>query len=184
MGCGNKLVLETGWADIPAEVRGAQVSLELPPPESGPSYPRLDDRQTPRRPCLLNVGVPHLVIVSDELGDLDLAKIAPPLRSHPALGPEGANVDFYAIADDGAVRVRTWERGVEGETLSCGSGMVAVALVVMADNAVKRVEIAPLSGDRLVVDARGVPPMSATRLTGPTRFVATVDPSEELLRDL
>jgi diaminopimelate epimerase len=184
LGCRKRLVVETGWADIPAEVDGAQVSLEIPPPESGLQFPEIDGDDTVRGPCLLKIGVPHLVAATHGLRDLDLGKIAPPLRSHPVLDPDGANVDFYSIVDDGTVMVRTWERGVEGETLSCGSGMVAVSLVVMANNVVKRVELVPLSGDRLVVEALGEPPVCATRFTGPAHFVAAVDPSEELLRDL
>jgi diaminopimelate epimerase len=129
----------------------------------------------------MEVGVPHLVVAATGLGGIDLQTVAPPLRSHPALGPEGANVDFYEVTDDGAVTLRTWERGVEGETLSCGSGMVAVALVVMADRGSDRVELAPRSGDRLVVEALGEPPACATRVTGPTRIVAAIEPSEEIL---
>lgn len=184
LGCGRRLVVETGWADIMAEVNGTEVSIELPSPESKPRYPAVTGSGVGRGPCLLTLGVPHLVVDVQGLRDLDLGTIAPPLRSHPALGPEGANVDWYEIAADGTVHVRTWERGVEGETLSCGSGMVAVALMVMLQSAVKRAELAPLSGDRLVVEALGEPPMCSTRLTGPTRFVGTIDPSEELLRDL
>jgi diaminopimelate epimerase len=132
----------------------------------------------------LDVGVPHLVGATHGLTDLDLDAIAPPLRNHPALGTEGANVNLYEIASDGTVMVRSWERGVEGETLSCGSGLVAVAMVVMANNEVGRVELVPLSGDRLVVEALGDPPICATRFTGPARFVARIDPAEDLLRSL
>ena len=182
--CDSRPVVETGWADIPAEVDGSQVSLELPPPGSGPQQPEIFGRGVPGNLRLLEVGVPHLVAAADGLADLDLGAIAPPLRHHPTLGPAGANVNFYEIAPDGTVMVRTWERGVEGETLSCGSGMVAVALVVMANNGVGRVELVPLSGDRPVVEALGDPPVCATRLTGPTRFVATIDPSDDFLRNL
>jgi diaminopimelate epimerase len=183
LGCNSKLVIETDWAEVSAEVTGSQVSLELPQPGRSPSPLDIALPECASSGYLMEVGVPHLVVASTGLGDIDLSTVAPPLRSHPALGPDGANVDFYEVADDGAVPLRTWERGVEGETLSCGSGMVAVALVVMADRGSNRVELAPRSGDRLVVEALGEPPACATRLTGPTRIVATIDPSDELLQD-
>ncbi len=181
LGCRPKLVVETGWADIPAVVDGATVSLELPPPAAGPLQTDLDGGDLVKGLSFLEVGVPHLVAATHDLVGLDLSAVAPPLRRHASLGRAGANVDFYTIADDGTVMIRTWERGVEGETLSCGSGIVAVALVVMANNNVGRVELVPLSGDRLVVEALGDPPVCATRLTGPAHFVAAVEPSTDLL---
>jgi len=184
LGCNPQLVIETDWTEVAAEVAGSQVSLELPRPGHGPSSPDIVLPEGASSVCLLEVGVPHLVVASKGIGDIDLATVAPPLRTHPAAGPAGANVDFYEVADDGVVMLRTWERGVEGETLSCGSGMVAVALVVMADRGSDRVELAPRSGDRLVVEALGEPPACVTRLTGPTRIVAAIDPSEELLATL
>jgi diaminopimelate epimerase len=174
-------VVETGWADIPAVVDGATVNLELPPPAAGPLPTDIDGGGVARNLSFLEVGVPHLVAATQDLVGLDLPSIAPPLRRHPSLGPAGANVDFYTISDDGTVMIRTWERGVEEETLSCGSGIVAVALVVMANNNVGRVELVPRSGDRLVVEALGEPPLCATRLSGPARFVGEIIPSDELL---
>ena len=184
LGCDPNLVVETGWADIPAEVEGVRVSLELPPPASAPHHPGIDGGTAARNLCLLDVGVPHLVTATHGLANLDLEAIAPPLRNHAVLGQEGANVNLYEIASDGTVMVRSWERGVEGETLSCGSGLVAVAIVVMLNNEVGRVELVPLSGDRLVVEALGDLPVCAIRFTGPARFVARIDPSEDLLRGL
>jgi diaminopimelate epimerase len=182
--CSRKVVVETGWADIPAVVDGSWVSLELPPPQSGPRRPEAAEPEAISNGLVMQIGVPHLVVETTGLADLDLAAVAPPLRRHAALGPEGANVDFYEVASDGTLKVRTWERGVEGETLSCGSGMVAVALLVMAETATKRVELVPLSGDRLQVEALGEPPVCATRFTGPARFIAELDPSEEFLHAL
>jgi len=184
LGCDPMVVIETSWADIPAAVDGSSVSLELPPPQSGPQRPEAAEPDGLSNGLSLKIGVPHLVIETTELTDLDLAVVAPPLRRHAAFGSEGANVNFYEVEKDGALRVRTWERGVEAETLSCGSGMTAVALVVMADRRTDRVELVPLSGDRLVVEALGKPPVCATRFTGPARFVAKLDPSEDLLRGL
>ena len=182
LGCHQNMVIETGWAEIPAAVDGSLVSLELPPPQSGPTQFKGGDPEGVENGLLMKIGVPHLVIETTGLADLDLDDVGPPLRRHAAVGPEGANVDFYEAGTGGALKVRTWERGVEAETLSCGSGMVAVALVVMADRGTDRVELLPRSGDRLFVEALGEPPVCATRFTGPTRFVAKLEPSEELLR--
>jgi diaminopimelate epimerase len=184
LGSSPKLVVETGWADIPAEVDGSQVSLELPAPASGPRHPEISGPEFATSVCLMEVGVPHLVAATVGLADLDLGLIAPPLRHHATLGPDGANVNFYEMGADGAVRVRSWERGVEGETLSCGSGLVAVALVMMAESGARDIEVIPLSGDRLTVEALGEPPVCATRFTGPARFVAKLEPSEDLLYGL
>ena len=179
-----RVVVETGWADIPAEVDGSRVSLELPSPEARPQHPEIATPEGATAVCLLEVGVPHLVAAIEGLADLDLAAIALPLRHHAALGPEGANVSLYETAADGSVRVRSWERGIEEETLSCGSGLVAVALVMMAERGTRDIELIPLSGDRLMVEALGEPPVCATRFTGPALFVAAIDPSEDLLRGI
>jgi len=184
LGCDSMVVVETGWAAIPAQVDGSRVSLDLPAPAAGPQYPEIVVPETAGSLCLMEVGVPHLVAEVEGLGDLDLELVAPPLRHHTALGNEGANVNLYEMAADGAARVRSYERGVEGETLSCGSGLVAVALVVMAERGTQELELLPLSGDRLMVEALGEPPVCATRFTGPARFVAKLDPLEDLLRDL
>jgi diaminopimelate epimerase len=181
LGCHQKVVIETGWAEIPAAVDGSSVCLELPPPQARPTTVEVAASEGISNGLLLKIGVPHLVIETSGLTDLDLEEVGPPLRRHAAVGPEGANVDFFEVEPGGGLKVRTWERGVEAETLSCGSGMVAVALVVMAERGVDRIELLPLSGDRLLVEALGEPPVCATRFTGPARFVASVGPFEELL---
>ncbi len=75
----------------------------------------------------VNTGVPHAVIFLPSVDEVDVAKVAPPVR-HDQHFPKGANVDF--VAREGPnLRLRTYERGVEGETLSCGTGSVAAAAV-------------------------------------------------------
>jgi diaminopimelate epimerase len=126
---GDALVLETGFGVIPARVEKEQVTLFLPPvplpgDPVGIAGPGLPPTGTP-----LHVGVPHLVIFVD--GDLDalpVSTLGPPLRRHPAM-PEGANVNFVRVLGPDRIRVRTYERGVEAETLACGSGVVASSLV-------------------------------------------------------
>lgn len=75
-----------------------------------------------------NTGVPHAVVFVKEIGAVDIAAIGPAIRHHPTF-VEGANVNFVEDAGDGTLRIRTFERGVEGETESCGTGATASAAV-------------------------------------------------------
>ena len=76
------------------------------------------------------VGVPHLVIVCRDADGVGLAARGPALRCHDALGPAGANVNWVSVLPNGRWRYRTFERGVEGETLACGTGAVATAVLL------------------------------------------------------
>jgi len=75
------------------------------------------------------VAVPHLVVVVDDAESVAIKTRGRDLRHHPALAPDGANVNFVSFSGD-ALRVRTYERGVEGETLACATGSVACAAVL------------------------------------------------------
>ena len=77
------------------------------------------------RVSVINTGVPHAIIFVDDL-DFDILEIAPKIRFDPVF-PNGANVNFVKIESDNEVTIRTYERGVEDETLSCGTGSVAGA---------------------------------------------------------
>jgi diaminopimelate epimerase len=184
LGCDKRLVVETAWKPIPAQVDGSEVRIEIPALSEAPRSPAITASDSLTDLQFMKVGVPHLVVLAADIAGLNLPVVGPPLRSHEALGPNGANVNFYEIDPDGVVRLRTWERGVEDETLSCGSGMVAVALVVMEARDLRRVELIPASGDRLIVEALGQPPRCPVRLTGPAHFIAEIEPSEELLRSV
>ncbi|HEY3169618.1 MAG TPA: diaminopimelate epimerase, partial [Thermoanaerobaculia bacterium] len=132
-----ELVLETGWGNIGARVDGESVTLALKD-VIAPGEPISLDLESPERYSTaglpptgipIHVGVPHLVVfVRSDLAALPIESVGPPLRRHPLL-PEGANVNFVRVAGPNRLDVRTWERGVEAETLSCGSGVVASALV-------------------------------------------------------
>lgn len=80
---------------------------------------------------LIDTGVPHAVIFTVDDG-IVFDEAAPVLRSHPAFGKAGANVDFIYPSSGSKYRIRTWERGVERETLACGTGAVACALCANA----------------------------------------------------
>jgi diaminopimelate epimerase len=182
LGLGPELDVITDWATLPAVVEGDRVTLELPPPPASSQELNLEASGRTWRCWLLEVGVPHLVVqVEAGLGDLDLERLAPPLRAHPQLGPGGANVNFVTDCGADQIAVRTWERGVEGETLSCGSGVVAAGLVWMARRRAPRLTAATRSGEDLVVEAVGEPPECASRLKGRARFLARLELRDEFL---
>lgn len=118
-------------------------------------------------------GVPHLVIPVPDVAAVPLAAWAPPLRSHAALGPGGANVDFVARLPDGRVAMRTWERGVEGETLACGSGAMATALWAVLEGAAPPVTVRTSGGEDLVVELAAGPAGREATLVGPAVTVFT-----------
>lgn len=76
----------------------------------------------------LNTGVPHAVIFSPEIKDLDLKEKAPKIRFHECFLPKGTNVNFASVTGKNSLTIRTYERGVENETLGCGTGVTATAL--------------------------------------------------------
>lgn len=102
----------------------------------------------------INTGVPHFVVVVDELEALDIKKLGRAIRFHKEFEPKGTNVNFIQPLSRRAVRIRTYERGVEGETLACGTGAVASALVAYRKGLVKEkpVEVYTKGGELLRVD--------------------------------
>ncbi len=81
-------------------------------------------------PTLVCPSVPHLVLRVPDVDKVSLEVRGPILRRHPATGQGGANVNWVSAKGDGSWRMRTFERGVEGETLACGTGAVASALAL------------------------------------------------------
>ncbi len=76
----------------------------------------------------LNTGTQHVVRFVDDLDKIDIIKIARPIRYAQKFMPEGTNVNFVKVLDKNTIQVRTYEKGVENETLSCGTGTVAAAI--------------------------------------------------------
>ena len=179
----SEMVLVTGHAAVPAVVDGDRVALELPAPEEVGEPVALavaGEEVLARR---LVVGVPHLIVPVEWPGFWrhPLVPLAPALRGHPRLGPEGANVNFVRGLGSGALEVRSWERGVEGETLSCGSGDIAAAVVDAERSGAAAVTVRTASGRDLSVEMLGSPPRCAVRLRGPAEWVADGSLAAELL---
>jgi diaminopimelate epimerase len=109
-----------------------------------------------REATLVSVGVPHLVVRVDQLAAVPIMERGRALRFDPALGAWGANVNFVAQAQGGGGwAMRTYERGVEGETLACGTGAVATASVLaLSGEASLPLEIRTASGRVLCVSGQ------------------------------
>src|SRR5207244_11422918 len=75
---------------------------------------------------------PHVVIPVEDLASVNVRGIGSAVRFHELLAPQGANVNFLNRSADRQISIRTYERGVENETLACGTGVVASALVFAA----------------------------------------------------
>ncbi|MDD1679484.1 MAG: diaminopimelate epimerase [Methanomicrobiales archaeon] len=98
----------------------------------------------------VNIGVPHAVIVVDDVEKVDVVSVGLLIRHHPTF-PKGANVNFVQHIGENALRIRTFERGVEGETLSCGTGATASALILHRMGAVGETVQVETEGGPLII---------------------------------
>ncbi|KYH27648.1 diaminopimelate epimerase [Halalkalicoccus paucihalophilus] len=187
--CGNGARCAAQWAarrletdefaiDTPAGERYARVGeevieIEMGVPSFAPSEIPLAREESLIREevegwevTAVNTGVPHAVVFVDDVSTVDLASMAPPVR-HAEVFPEGANVNLASRSERGFDQ-RTFERGVEGETRSCGTGAVAIAVVAKRLGLVEdeRVSVSPPGGELLVE----VPENGPAVLSGPVAF--------------
>ncbi len=100
----------------------------------------------------IDTGVPHLVYLSKDIDNEDVDRVGRTTRYHDLFKPAGTNVNFVQIQNKHKLRIRTYERGVEAETLACGTGSVAGALIAGALGAVfSPVEVQTFAGEKLMV---------------------------------
>lgn len=117
----------------------------------------------------LDSGVPHVVYFVDDIEDEKFDLCASHIRSHPEFSPKGTNVNFVKILNDYTISIRTYERGVERETLACGTGATAAAI---AFNHIHHgqlpVNVHTRSGDSLMINFKGkIPQMTDLCMSGP-----------------
>ena len=143
---------ETVAGPVQAEILGNRVRLHLTPPRDWKLNQQLSVDGKLLTYHFVNTGVPHAVLEVTDLAAVDVAHVGAAIRRHTAFAPRGTNVNFIHVAADGVVGVRTFERGVEAETLACGTGMVACALIAGKLGRVRPpVQVRPASGDQLEV---------------------------------
>lgn len=135
LAAGGPMQLATGAGAFPVESRpgpGELAALALPDFRLPRPVPGLPDSPGNEPLGLATVGVPHLVLMVSDIESVSLMESGRQLRSDPALGAAGANVNFVSRSGiTGSWCLRTYERGVEGETLACGTGAVAAAAALV-----------------------------------------------------
>lgn len=129
---GKTMVFETIAGRVTAIVKQDTVKIGMPDPfDVRIGYP-LALSAGSLKLSSINTGVPHVVIIKESIDDIDVLKTGKEIRFHKEYAPAGTNVNFAVRLDMGLIGIRTYERGVEDETLACGTGSIAVALVMAA----------------------------------------------------
>jgi len=124
-----KIDIETKAGIIKSEVRDNFVKIKLTDPKGIKLDIPVKINNRTIRVNFINTGVPHTVIFVEGLQTIDVKKLGSLIRYHRIFAPAGTNVNFVEVTDNQAIKIRTYERGVEAETLACGTGTVAAALV-------------------------------------------------------
>ena len=124
-----ELTLETLAGIIGAKVDGPNVKVKLTAPENLRQDIDVELNGTRFQVDSLNTGVPHAIIYSKNVDENNVKEVGNGVRFHEEFAPAGTNVNFVEKVSDNALKVRTYERGVEDETLACGTGVVASVLL-------------------------------------------------------
>jgi diaminopimelate epimerase len=176
---------------VEAKVDGEQVTVRVPDPSGVRLHVRLAIASHHRRKTdigeqagsshegavieghVINTGVPHFVYFVSDTATAEVIGIGRPIRYHEAFKPAGTNVDFAQVADPHTIKVRTYERGVEDETLACGSGALASALLAALVHKVESpITVVPLSRTPLRVSfQQNGEQLTHLTLTGEARAV-------------
>ena len=127
---GEKVSFETLAGVIRAEVleKGRRVKVQLTRP-TGLTEKTLSLEGTEISGVFINTGVPHFVVPVEDVSDIEVVKLGRAIRFHEEFQPKGTNVNFISRYGDNSIKIRTYERGVESETLACGTGATAGAIV-------------------------------------------------------
>lgn len=164
---------------IRAQVQGEEVRLEMSEPRDLRLNLEVEAGGKVWRAHFLNSGVPHAVVPVASIEEIDVDAIGRSMRRHELFAPAGANVNFLEKRGANAIAIRTYERGVEQETLACGTGVVASALVfALTENKEGPINVLVRGGSQLNVGfGRDGEKFTNVTLSGPAEFVfeGTID---------
>ncbi len=173
VGAKNKTSFETGAGIIEAVFHGEQVTVNLTRPKDLSLGQKVPVAGNPLQIHSLNTGVPHAVLFVPDADKAMVQQLGAEIRYHPYFAPKGTNVNFAQVLGSNHIRVRTYERGVEGETLACGTGVTASALIASRVHGFgSPIKVTVQGGDLLEVAFREQNgDFSDVQLTGPAEFV-------------
>ena len=147
---GNKMSFETIAGIISAEVNDDVVKVKLTDPSAVEAEIKINVEGKRLTMDSIDTGVPHAVVFVDDIDKCDVFNIGRKIRHHKYFTPRGTNADFASVINQHKIRVRTYERGVEDETLACGTGMVAAVLTAAQRGLVESpVDVLVQSGETL-----------------------------------
>ena len=150
---GKKLTFETLAGIIEAEIKEKnRVKLQLTEPKDILFDIKLKVNNKELLVHHVNTGVPHVVVICDDLEKIDVKELGSAIRFHEKFSPNGTNVNFIQKIGEDSLKVRTYERGVEDETYACGTGSVASAIIANKKGLVgTKVNIVTSGGEHLIV---------------------------------
>jgi diaminopimelate epimerase len=174
-GAPRQTTFETGAGVITAAFDGERVTVNLTAPKDLRPAEPVKTSAGPLTVHSLNTGVPHAVIFVPDADQAMVQQIGAEVRYHDHFKPRGTNVNFVEVLGANSIRVRTYERGVEGETLACGTGVTASALIASRIHGfTPPIKVQVQGGDTLDVSfAESGGEFSDVKLTGPADFVFT-----------
>jgi diaminopimelate epimerase len=123
------LCFETDAGVVKAEVNNNRVKVKMPDPVDLKLDYIVELGGGPRTVSSVNTGVPHVILIEDHIDRVEIVDLGREIRNHPDFAPAGTNVNFICRRNQDSIAIRTYERGVEDETLACGTGSIASALV-------------------------------------------------------
>jgi diaminopimelate epimerase len=164
---------ETEAGVITANFQGDRITVSLTPPKDLRLNEQVALSVGAETIHSINTGVPHAVLFVPDADRAMVQQLGPEIRRHAHFAPKGTNVNFVQRLGLNHIRVRTYERGVEGETLACGTGVTAAALVAARLHGfTSPVKVQVQGGEQLEVGFReDHGEFADVRLTGPAEFV-------------
>jgi diaminopimelate epimerase len=164
---------ETGAGVIQAFFNGERVTVNLTSPKDLQLTQKVITKEGPLTVHSVNTGVPHAIVFVADADKAMVQQLGNEIRFHPHFAPKGTNVNFVQVRGKNAIRVRTYERGVEGETLACGTGVTASALIAARVHGFSSpISVQVQGGDLLEVSFKdNAGQFSEVRLSGPAEFV-------------